>query len=366
MPLRTLSDYQALFLNDVPLIDVRAPVEFAQGALPTAVNLPLMTDEQRHRVGAEYAQHGRQAAIELGVRLVSGAAKQHRIHAWETFAGAHPGGALYCARGGLRSRISQQWLYAQTGIDYPRIQGGYKALRRHLLDSLDTLPGALRARVVGGRTGVGKTRFLQRFRHHIDLEDLARHRGSAFGPRAWPQPTQTGFENALAIRLLKLTAGDNPPLVFEDESNNIGSRRTGQALYRTLCAAPLYLLEAGLETRIEITWQNYVVDALDEYCRCHGDDRGFALWSATLLAQLDKIQRRLGGARHRRLRIVLESALRRHAQGDPDQHRDWIGVLLTQYYDPMYDYQLSRKATRIAARGDADALESALRAAGAA
>ena len=108
MPLRTLSDYPALFLNDVPLIDVRAPVEFAQGALPTAVNLPLMTDEQRHRVGAEYAQHGRQAAIELGVRLVSGAAKQHRIHAWETFAGAHPGGALYCARGGLRSRISQQ------------------------------------------------------------------------------------------------------------------------------------------------------------------------------------------------------------------------------------------------------------------
>ena len=366
MPLRTLNDYSALFLNDTPLIDVRAPVEFTQGAFPTAVNLPLMTDEERHRVGIEYAQRGRQAAIELGVHLVSGAAKQCRTQAWATFADAHPDGALYCARGGLRSCISQQWLYAQTGIDYPRIQGGYRALRRYLLDRLDAIPGTLRARVVGGRTGAGKTRFLKRFRNHIDLEDLARHRGSAFGPRAWPQPTQIDFENALAIRLLKLGGGDNAPLVFEDESNNIGSRRTGQALYRALCAAPLYLLEADLETRIEITWQNYVVDALGEYCRCHGDDRGFAIWSATLLAQLDKIQRRLGGARHRQLRVVLQSALRRHAQGDPDQHRDWIGVLLTQYYDPMYDYQLSRKAARIAARGDADALDSALRAAGAA
>ena len=364
MPLRTLDDYSALLLNDIPLIDVRAPVEFSQGALPTAVNLPLMTDEERRQVGIEYAQSGQRAATALGLQLVSGDAKRRRIEAWSAFAAAHPDGALYCARGGLRSRISQHWLHAQTGIDYPRIQGGYKALRRYLLDRLNAAAHSLRARVVGGRTGVGKTHFLQRFRNHIDLEDLARHRGSAFGPRAWPQPTQIDFENALAIRLLQRTARHNPPLVFEDESNNIGARRTGQALYQTLCAAPLYLLEADLETRIEITRQTYVAAALGDYRRRHGEDRGFAVWSTALLAQLDKIQRRLGGLRHRQLRAMMQSALRRHAQGDAEQHRDWIRTLLTQYYDPMYDYQLSRKTARIAARGDAAELDHALRAAG--
>lgn len=98
-------DYAKLFLNGVPMMDVRAPVEFGKGAFPGVINLPLMTDLERHKVGTCYKQHGQQAAINLGHRLVSGEVKAARIEAWSHFARQHPEGYLYCFRGGLRSCI---------------------------------------------------------------------------------------------------------------------------------------------------------------------------------------------------------------------------------------------------------------------
>ncbi|MBY0410253.1 MAG: tRNA 2-selenouridine(34) synthase MnmH, partial [Burkholderiaceae bacterium] len=130
-----LTDYRHIFLNDVPMMDVRAPVEFGQGAFPGVANLPLMNDEERHKVGTCYKQNGQDAAIALGHRLVSGAPKQERIAAWAAFAQAHPHGVLYCFRGGLRSQTSQQWLHSEAGIDYPRVIGGYKAMRTFLLET---------------------------------------------------------------------------------------------------------------------------------------------------------------------------------------------------------------------------------------
>ena len=100
------ADYRALFLEDVPLMDTRAPVEFARGAFPTAANLPIMTGEERHQVGICYKEHGQAAAIELGHRLVSGDTRDARIAGWCDFARQHPDGYLYCFRGGLRSRTA--------------------------------------------------------------------------------------------------------------------------------------------------------------------------------------------------------------------------------------------------------------------
>src|SRR5690554_7986681 len=78
-------DYHQLFLDDVPMMDMRAPVEFARGAFPTAVSLPLMTDIERQKVGTCYKNRGQQAAIELGHQLVSGATREQRIEAWAAF-----------------------------------------------------------------------------------------------------------------------------------------------------------------------------------------------------------------------------------------------------------------------------------------
>src|SRR5690606_18901553 len=99
------SDYKRIFLQDLPLIDTRAPIEFAKGAFPAAINLPLMTDSERQKVGTCYKQQGQQAAIELGHSLVRGKIKDERVAAWADFARANPQGLLYCFRGGLRSQI---------------------------------------------------------------------------------------------------------------------------------------------------------------------------------------------------------------------------------------------------------------------
>ncbi|PTT62477.1 tRNA 2-selenouridine(34) synthase MnmH, partial [Pseudomonas sp. HMWF007] len=132
---RDCTDYRDIFLNDRPLMDARAPVEFHKGAFPGVINLPLMNDIERQRIGTCYKQHGQQAAIELGHQLVSGTVKAERIQAWADFARAHPDGLIYCFRGGLRSQITQQWLHDEAGIDYPRVGGGYKAMRTFLIDT---------------------------------------------------------------------------------------------------------------------------------------------------------------------------------------------------------------------------------------
>jgi tRNA 2-selenouridine synthase len=47
MPSLLSHDFERLVLDHVPLIDVRAPIEFDKGAFPDAVNLPLLEDSER-------------------------------------------------------------------------------------------------------------------------------------------------------------------------------------------------------------------------------------------------------------------------------------------------------------------------------
>ena len=115
---RDTENYLDLFLNDIPMMDVRAPVEYEKGAFPHTINQPLMNDEERHLVGIRYKQKGQDSAIELGNELVCGEIKTKRIEQWLAFAQKHPEGYLYCFRGGLRSRTTQQWI-REAGIEYP-------------------------------------------------------------------------------------------------------------------------------------------------------------------------------------------------------------------------------------------------------
>ena len=170
-------NYREIFLKNLPLLDSRAPVEFQQGAFPAARNLPLLDDEERQQVGICYKQSGQQAAIELGRTLVSGQLKQQRLAGWSQFARQNPNGYLYCFRGGLRSRTVQQWL-AESGTHYPLVRGGYKAMRRFLLEELPGSLAAARIVLIAGKTGTGKTRVIDALSWAVDLEGLARHRGS--------------------------------------------------------------------------------------------------------------------------------------------------------------------------------------------
>ena len=198
--LRVISDLPALLKANTPLLDLRSPGEVAVSALPNATNIALLDNEQRAQVGTCYKQEGEQAALALGDQLISGEVKAQRLAAWDTWAKDNPNGVLYCWRGGLRSRLTQAALLS-LGHDVPRVDGGYKALRHTLLAEMEQAPNA-NLGVVSGATGSGKTDVLLKLSHAIDLEGLARHKGSVFGQGIEEQPAQTSFENAVALKLL--------------------------------------------------------------------------------------------------------------------------------------------------------------------
>ncbi|GHF11482.1 tRNA 2-selenouridine synthase [Kordiimonas sediminis] len=344
------SAYLDLFLKDVPLIDLRAPVEFAKGAFPTAVNLPLMLDDERESVGIEYKEHGQEAAIRLGHSLVTGMVKENRLAAWKAFIDENPEGYLYCFRGGLRSQLSQQWM-KEAGLPYPLVKGGYKALRRYLIDSIDEIVTRQAFFIIAGRTGVGKTDFLQPFPTAIDLEGLAQHRGSSFGRRISGQPTQINFENTLAIKLLKIRHGyPDKPILVEDESNRIGGITLPLSLVSRMKEWPLVILDEPLESRVERIHRDYVVLLTEEYIQNFGDG-GLAAYGDFMRQSFARIKNRLGGVNYKHLTTLLEDALLAQEKGDNHSHKDWIRDLLLNYYDPMYDYQLSRKDNPIVFSG---------------
>lgn len=357
------SGLQQIFLDGVPLMDVRAPVEFAKGAFPGTVNLPLMNDAERQQVGTCYKQRGQEAAIALGHRLVSGAIKSERIAHWAEFARAHPQGMLYCARGGLRSQITQQWLASEAGMAYPRVPGGYKALRTFLLNVTEQVSRDDDFVVLSGLTGSGKTEVLRLLDSGIDLEGHARHRGSSFGAYLDAQPSPISFENALAIDFLKKQNAGHRRWVLEDEGRCIGACPIPLPLRQRMETAPLVWLEEPFAQRVERILQEYVRDLHTECERRWGADAGFGVFAERLRHSVAKIQNRLGGARYQRLMALLDAALQSPSEPSAlDLHRDWIRILLSEYYDPMYRFQKDSHASRIAFAGDRAAVVAYLRA----
>ncbi|WP_152222348.1 tRNA 2-selenouridine(34) synthase MnmH [Pseudomonas sp. SCB32] len=344
--------YRELFLGDVKMMDVRAPVEFDKGAFPHTVNLPLMNDVERQKVGTCYKQNGQQAAIALGHELVCGKVKAARVEAWAAFARANPEGYLYCFRGGLRSQITQQWLKTEAGIDYPRVVGGYKAMRAFLFDTTQAAAEECQFVLVGGLTGTGKTEVVAQLANSLDLEGHANHRGSAFGRRATPQPAQIDFENRLAIDILKKRHAGMEQFVLEDEGRIVGSCSVPLELYQGMQHFPLVWLDDSFEQRVERILKDYVIDLCADHVQVVGEEGGFDAFAAYLRKSLSGIVKRLGGERYQRLAAIMDAALEEQKRsGAVDLHRGWIEGLLSEYYDPMYAFQRESKESRIEFRG---------------
>ena len=347
------SDYRQLFLRDIPLLDVRAPVEFSHGAFPNAVNLPLLDDAQREQIGKRYKDAGQDEAIRLGLELATPQIREQRLRDWCGFSDAHPDGYIYCFRGGLRSRTTQQWL-RERGVEMPLVRGGYKAMRRFLIDELENSAARVALVCVGGLTGVGKTRALLKTRHHIDFEGLANHRGSAFGRDPLDrQPAVIDWENRVSIAFLKHRERfPQRPLLVEDEGRCIGRVNLPDYLYAAMLRAPRALLEAGIERRVQMIREDYIERNWPEYRQVHPDDAE-AEFSRFVLDNLARIQKRLGGDRYRRVCKGFEAALAKlFASGDASGFDAGIRTLLEEYYDPMYRYQIETKQPEIVFRGD--------------
>lgn len=336
-------DFTRLFLADTPMMDTRAPLEFDKGAFPHTVSLPLMTDTERAKVGTCYKQQGQDAAIALGHQLVHGQIKQQRLEQWLAFARNNPDGYLYCFRGGLRSQIVQQWM-KEAGCDYPRIIGGYKAMRRFLIDTQEQIVAASRFCILAGHTGCAKTDLLNTLDNSIDLEGIAHHRGSSFGKRPAGQPSQIDFENTLAIAFLRQHhARPQQRILLEDESRLIGRSAIPLTLHQRMSVAPIIVVTATLEQRVEHSFRNYILHKCQEWQQVEGVDAGFIAFSHDLSHSLQRIQKRLGGELYQQVNELLQQALVEQQQGDNSLHREWIKIILSQYYDPMYEYQLLHK-----------------------
>jgi len=360
-------DLYSLFINDTVLLDVRAPIEFNQGAFPTAYNIPLLDDQQRHEIGLKYKNEGQDKAIELGLSLISGEVKERRLFDWSNLINSNTNIKLYCFRGGLRSRTTQNWL-AEQGLDIDLIPGGYKRMRRYLLDVLEQWANCLIASpkianqneeqllMLAGRTGTGKTKVLNQFRHAIDLEGIANHRGSSFGHYTTPQPSQINFENDLAIQYLKFHANGTKKLLLEDEGRLIGRIAVPESLYKKMQQSPMVLLECSVQERVETTLNDYIISNYNDFIDAYPDD-GQLKFKEYLLNSLSRIQKRLGGVNYEKIKALMEQAIEEQLiNNDINLHREWIGFLMTDYYDPMYDYQLAKKQERIIFKGNEDAV----------
>ncbi|MFT6896933.1 MAG: tRNA 2-selenouridine synthase [Paraglaciecola sp.] len=341
--MQNTADYRAFFLNDTPMMDVRAPVEFNKGAFPHSVNHPLMNDPEREAVGTCYKKEGQKAAIALGHSLVKGDVKKQRIEAWQAFHQQNPDGLLYCFRGGLRSSMTQQWL-AEAGIDMPFIEGGYKAMRQFLLAQLHERITQGNTLVLSGPTGTGKTEVINDWPQSVDLEGLANHRGSAFGSTGSEQPSQIDFENAWSVNWLKLVSQSQEPVLFEDESRLIGRISLLPEYLALSKQAQIVLLNAPLQERIERIRKDYFVDAYQSQLN-KGEEAAIAYLDDFIRGALTRIKNRLGGERYKNLLALLDSGLIQLVNhGSWGNFDDIIEVLLSDYYDPMYAYQLKAKA----------------------
>ena len=335
------------------LLDLRSPAEFNKGAFPNAINLPLLTDQERKDVGICYKQSGQEAAILLGEKLVSGKIKTERMEKWCCTINAHPNTLLYCFRGGLRSKIVQSWLAAE-GIEVPIVEGGYKSLRRFSLNTVEQAVNLKKFLVIGGKTGSAKTHLLNKLYHSIDLEGAANHRGSAFGRRVLDQPNQINFENRIASKLLEIEFETANKIFLEDESKAIGSLSVPSLLIHEMKMSPIALIEETIESRITTILDDYIISNHREF-EAFSPEQGSRLFSEFLLTSLSRIRRRLGEENYSEIKALMDQALatEKTIKGR-EIHWVWIEKLLTNYYDPMYEYQIAKKSGRIVFRGCKD------------
>lgn len=341
-----MHEFRELFRKDTPLIDVRAPVEFHEGHFPASVNFPLMNDAERAAVGTRYKEAGQAEALKLGHELVAGELREARIDAWVAFLKGHPDARLYCFRGGLRSQISVSWI-EERGLELPYIPGGYKALRRFLLETLEQESLNRKLLVVGGRTGSGKTQILNATPlPSLDLEGAANHKGSSFG-KMGPQPAQITFENRVAIQFLKHDPA--PVTLVEDESVMIGSCVVPRTLKDSMNQAPILLLELPIQERIRNIFEGYVLERLHSH---GGDPPAVAKF---MQESLERIAKKLGGLETTRIRSLIDAAFQNDEPPTLEMHSPWIEALLLRYYDPLYDKSIAKSLDRVAFRGDAQA-----------
>lgn len=302
------------------LVDVRSPCEFEAEHVPHAINIPLLTDQERHEVGLIYAREGEMVARRHGLKLIAPKipAIVDLILPLKT---REQSLVIMCWRGGLRSETVASFL-TMVGIDCWRLRGGYKAWRRFVLDEFARDSYPFSPIVLEGRTGTGKTEILEelsaRGEQILNLEDLAGHRGSFFGSVGLPpQPTQKNFEAYLWEQLRQFKAG---PLYIESEGRKIGRISLPEIITRRLKSAPRVLITGSRQSRIKRLMNVYLPEQ-----------------NKTLVEQALKLVSLLTPALGRDCVKELNELAHK------EKFEPILECLLERYYDPLYDRHIGQE-----------------------
>ncbi len=331
-----------------PVLDVRSPGEYTHAHIPGAYSLPLFTDEERKVVGTAYKQQNREAAIKtgldyFGVKMKKMVEEVETLNVGrESLTGKNSNTTndqrsttnivlVHCWRGGMRS-AGVAWLLDLYGFKVYTLAGGYKAYRKWVRTQFEK---EYNFKIIGGYTGSGKTlvvhELIKQNKTVIDLEDLANHKGSAFGAiKDKPQPRQEMFENTLAQTLADTgykmqDVDDKDPgsgilhpvscIYLEDESQRIGNLQIPMPLWYTMRKAPVFFLDIPFKKRLE-----YITE---EYGQMDKEQVAEAIL---------RIQKRLGG-------LETKNALQHLEAG---KLKDCFGILL-RYYDKWYGKGLNNR-----------------------
>lgn len=316
------------------LIDARSPGEFAEDHIPGAINLPVLDDEERARVGTLYKQVSPFEAKRLGAALVSRNIARHL----EEYLADKPKKyrpLVYCWRGGTRSG-SMTHVLRSIGWQAAQLEGGYKAYRKGLIADLESWPGGLRFIVVCGPTGVGKSRLLRALSESggqvLDLELMAAHMGSVLGAYPdEPQPSQKLFESRIWWAMRRFDA--EKPIFVESESKKIGKLHTPDALLLNMRAAECLNLTAEIPVRATLLKEEY----------------------AHFLADPSRLGEQLEHLIPLRGR---ETIGRWRELADAGRWDELVAELLEQHYDPAYTRSLGQNYVR-APNGQTLTLETA-------
>lgn len=294
------------------VIDVRSPGEYALDHVPRAVSHPVLGDEERARVGTLYKQVSPFEARKVGAALM---ARNIALHIEQSFSSKPQNWRplVYCWRGGKRSG-SLAFMLREIGWRAATLQGGYQEFRRAVVNDLETLPREFAYRVVCGPTGSAKSRLLEalaaRGAQVLDLEGLARHRGSVLGALPGdPQPSQKAFETSLWQSLRRLDRAR--PVFVEAESRKIGNLQLPNAM--------IECMRAGQGLRVEPPLAERVRFLIVEYRH--------------LLEQPALLKSRLLQLARLQPREVIDHWM------DCIDRQDWTGLttdLLEKHYDPLY------------------------------
>ena len=348
------NDFKSIVLNDIKLIDVRAPIEYEKGAMLNSINLPILSNEERHIIGICYKEKGNEDATKLGYKLVSGSVKEERVNSWVKHFRENPSTMIYCFRGGSRSTIAQSWIYEAIGQDIVKLEGGYKAFRKYLINTFEPENIKSKPLVLTGYTGSGKTILLNKLKNSIDLEGIAHHRGSTFGHFITPQPTQINFENSLAYSLIKHEDKKYKYMILEDESKNIGKNYIPKGFYDHFHNGDVIFLNAAVEERVENILEEYVINGQRDHIESlKHRDLGLESWLNDMVASIEKVKGRLGGDRMKLIIEEIKLAYKIQTEtGCIDRHRNWIELFLTNYYDPMYKYCIDKSNRNVIFKGN--------------